>query len=528
LVPCAGEHARRLHVELGHDDRRGSRRRDRRDRGGGRPERQRRQRRHGGRERRWHDRQRRHDGYGWCDGQRRRDGHRRFGATGSAGATATGGSTGNAGTTGGAGGYVWPNATSFTNSDPWIEQHHDQIVQMNPNVLVLNYANKCGANDAVTCDPTEMQKLTQEHVKAFQWASRYRGYNDPNAPAFLNYNVLKIVDLRDGTTNVDSAMLPIASNGTEVDYAQLDTPAYADLIGIADPANPGTNLTLCQLFEKGIINEVWASVADPAPNNVKFGESAESKMVYSANNVAASPAKFVTVGNGPDISPNSRDASTKLTCGVTTRIWDFNPTRGSGCHLHSLGHLLENYARDSAVPAFGKVALTFFNLDFRTRFGAAFNSFYDVCPYTNDVCIAWQANGGNPDIAAQSGTSSSQMFDFMDMSAGCGNVHFPANATTQYLCTGDLTVATSCENYGLHNGTGGKDLTSPYTNAIAAMKYGEGTREDNGFDNFANGVASDCGAEQPTYIFGSMPGLGNTATFTDGTPMHNWWVYLFY
>jgi hypothetical protein len=450
------------------------------------------------------------------------------GATGSAGATATGGSTGNAGTTGGAGGYVWPNATSFTNSDPWIEQHHDQIVQMNPNVLVLNYANKCGANDAVTCDPTEMQKLTQEHVKAFQWASRYRGYNDPNAPAFLNYNVLKIVDLRDGTTNVDSAMLPIASNGTEVDYAQLDTPAYADLIGIADPANPGTNLTLCQLFEKGIINEVWASVADPAPNNVKFGESAESKMVYSANNVAASPAKFATVGNGPDISPNSRDASTKLTCGVTTRIWDFNPTRGSGCHLHSLGHLLENYARDSAVPAFGKVALTFFNLDFRTRFGAAFNSFYDVCPYTNDVCIAWQANGGNPDIAAQSGTSSSQMFDFMDMSAGCGNVHFPANATTQYLCTGDLTVATSCENYGLHNGTGGKDLTTPYTNAIAAMKYGEGTREDNGFDNFANGVASDCGAEQPTYIFGSMPGLDNTATFTDGTPMHNWWVYLFY
>jgi len=50
----------------------------------------------------------------------------------------------------------------------------------------------------------------------------------------------------------------------------------------------------------------------------------------------------------------------------------------------------------------------------------------------------------------------------------------------------------------------------------------------NGFDNFTNGVASDCGAEQPTYIFGSMPGLGTTATFTDGTPMHNWWVYLFY
>jgi hypothetical protein len=447
------------------------------------------------------------------------------------GGAAGGGLAGNSGTGvgGAAGTYVWPNATSFTNSDPWIEQHHDQIVQMNPNVLVLNYANKCGANDAVTCDPTEMQKLTQEHIEAFQWASRYHGYNNANAPAFLNYNVVKIVDLRDGTTNVDSAMLPLSSDGSEVDYAQLDTPAYANLIGIADPANPGTNLTLCQLFEKGIINEVWGSVADPAPNSVKFGESAESKMVYSAANVAASPVKFVTVGNGPDISPSSRDASTKLTCGVTTRIWDFNPTRGSGCHLHSLGHLLENYARDAAVPAFGKVALTFFNLDFRTRFGAPFNSFYDVCPYTDAICIAWQtAAAGMPDIEAKSGPASCQTFDFADMSAGCGNVHFPANATTQYETTGDVSVATSCENYGLHNGTGGKDLTTPYTNAMAAMKYGEGTRLDNGFDNFANGVASDCGAEQPTYIFGSMPGLGTTATFTDGTPMHNWWVYLFY
>jgi hypothetical protein len=450
--------------------------------------------------------------------------------TGLAGTSGTGvAGTSGTGVGGAAGTYVWPNATSFTNSDPWIEQHHDQIVQMNPNVLVLNYANKCGANDAVTCDPTEMQKLTQEHIEAFQWASRYHGYNNANAPAFLNYNVVKIVDLRDGTTNVDSAMLPLSSDGSEVDYAQLDTPAYANLIGIADPANPGTNLTLCQLFEKGIINEVWGSVADPAPSSVKFGESAESKMVYSAANVAASPVKFVTVGNGPDISPNSRDASTKLTCGVTTRIWDFNPTRGSGCHLHSLGHLLENYARDAAVPAFGKVALTFFNLDFRTRFGAPFNSFYDVCPYTDAICIAWQAAAaGMADLEAKSGPASSQTFDFADMSAGCGNVHFPANATTQYETTGDVSVATSCENYGLHNGTGGKDLTTPYTNAMAATKYGEGTRLDNGFDNFTNGVASDCGAEQPTYIFGSMPGLGTTATFTDGTPMHNWWVYLFY
>jgi len=133
----------------------------------------------------------------------------------------------------------------------------------------------------------------------------------------------------------------------------------------------------------------------------------------------------VTVGNGPDISPGARDMATRLPCQVTTRIWDFNPTRGSGCHLHSLGHLLENYARASAIPAFGAVAKRFFNLDFDTRLGAPFKSFYDVCPYTDAICINWQSN-----VHASSGPASMQSFDFADMSAGCGNVHFPANATT--------------------------------------------------------------------------------------------------
>ncbi len=440
------------------------------------------------------------------------------GAAGASGASSSAG----AGGSGGADLTVWPNAVSFTNSDPWLSQHHDQITQMNPNVLVLNYANQCGANGAKTCDPTYLGSLINEHAQAFQWASRYHGYSNPNAPAFINPKVVKIVDLRDNSGNVDSAMLPLATNGTEVDYSQLNTPAYADLIGIDDPQNPGTHLTLCQLFEKGVINEVWASVADPAPNGVKFGESAESKRVYDANNVPVTPAKFVTVGNGPDISPTARDTSTRLPCQVTTRIWDFNPTRGSGCHLHSLGHLLENYARDAAVPAFGAVAKRFFNLDFDTRFQAPFKSYYDVCPYTDAICIAWQSN-----IHASSGPASSQTFDFMDTSAGCGNVHFPPNATTQYETTGDTSVLTSCANYGLKNGTAGADLTTPYTNASVATQYGE-TRQDNGFDNFANGVASDCGAVQPTYLFGSMPGLGNTATDAQGAPMHNWWVYLFY
>jgi hypothetical protein len=102
------------------------------------------------------------------------------------------------------------------------------------------------------------------------------------------------------------------------------------------------------------------------------------------------------------------------------------------------------------------------------------------------------------------------------LTAGCGNVVFPPNATAYSVQAGDLPVLSSCENYGMHNGVGGADETTPYTNA----------RVDAGYPS--NPALSDCGGKQPAYLLASMPGRGTTATASDGTPMKNWWVYLFY
>ena len=133
-------------------------------------------------------------------------------------------------------------------------------------------------------------------------------------------------------------------------------------------------------------------------------------------------------------------------------------------------------------------------------------------PDDDGTCIEWTS-----EVHAVSGPASSMPFDLSPMSAGCGNVSFPPNATGESIQTGDVTVLTSCENYGLHNGAAGADLTTPYTNQLAAADYA----------NSAN-VATDCGGTQPTYMLASMPGLGTSALAADGTPMRNWWVYLFY
>jgi hypothetical protein len=137
--------------------------------------------------------------------------------------------------------------------------------------------------------------------------------------------------------------------------------------------------------------------------------------------------------------------------------------------------------------------------------------------------MVWDSN-----IHVRSGASSVRAFDIADMSAGCGNAHFYANTTGTYsydVNTPDPEVLSSCENYGLHNGTGGKDLTTPYTNAMTDKLYG---RSSGNCPANQPACDDDCGGHGTTYLYQNFPGPGTAATNDDGTPMHNWWVYLFY
>jgi hypothetical protein len=412
---------------------------------------------------------------------------------------------------------IWPNFVSQHNSDPWIATNHDQIVQMQPKVLVLDFANRFQPESGpVVAAGYDLQQtvvpLVQKHIDAFATASRYRGYKSQSAPAppFLVYQLAKIVDLRDNGPDVNSAKLPKSNNGS-VDYAQLNTTAFADMIGIPDPDHPGTNLSLCGLFEKGVINEVWGMAADPIttsdPQSIKFAEYTETKQAYTLGNQPIAQQLVCT-------SPTCIDQA--LPCGVTTRLYDFNPGRGAGCHMFVTGLVWEGYLVGGVLPAFARVARTFFNFDFDQRFGATFSNFYQSCPpapIDAGPCILWRSS-----TRAVAGPASTRTFDFSPMSAGCGNVGFPPNATGAALQDDTLTVMTSCENYGLQNGPDGSDLTTPYTMSLPTSDYA----------GIAGAASPDCAGPQVTYMFASMPGLGTTATAPDGTPMKNWWPYLFY
>jgi hypothetical protein len=418
------------------------------------------------------------------------------GSRANAGAPASGGTAGAAGAGSGSSGVsgselIWPNEMSKANSDPWLSMNHDKITQLQPRVLVI---------DLEATAEAQAMTLVDKHIAALKEASSFHKYKDPNAQPALVYQFVKIVR---------------ATKGSRIDYNAWNTQAFADAnLQLKDPANPsGPNLTLCGLFEKGVIHEVWCM----ASSDPKCGETQEFKQVYDANGTPVAN-KFASVSNGDNIS--------SLGCKVSARIADFNSGRGTGCHQHALGHAWERYMDSNAVPALGKQAKRFLNWDLNMRVGAPFSNFYSACNSNSAQltdCITWASN-----IQAKSGPSASKSFDIADMSGGCGNAHFYANTTGTYSYdanTPDPEVLTSCENYGLKNGPGGKDLTTPYTNAMTDMLYGRSSRNCP-----ANQPAcdDDCGGHGTTYLYQNFPGPGTAAKNDDGTPMRNWWVYLFY
>jgi hypothetical protein len=373
--------------------------------------------------------------------------------------------------------------------------NHDRIGQLQPRVLVIDLENT--ANGAA---------LVDRHIAALKESSSPHKYKDATAQPAVAYQLLKIVQ---------------APKGGAVDYNSWNTQAFADSnLQIKDPADPnGPNLTLCGLFEKGVINEVWCM----ASSDPKCGETQESKQMYTNTDPPTKVAgRFVSASNGASIL--------SLGCKVTARITDFNSGRGTGCHQHAIGHGWERYMDANAVPLLRKQAARFLNWDLDTRVGAPFSNFYSACNSNGTQltdCMVWDSQ-----IAMHSGASAARAFTLADLSGGCGNAHFYPNTTGTYSYdanTPDPSVLSSCEHYGLHDGAAGKDQTSTFTNAMTDMLYGRSPNPINGACPATQPACSDdCGGHGTAYIYQNFPGPGTTAKNDDGTPMHNWWVYLFY
>jgi hypothetical protein len=390
---------------------------------------------------------------------------------------------------------IWPNEVSSKNSDPWLVQNHDKIVEMHPRFLIIDFANRF-SNEQVLA-------RFNLHKQALMEGSRYHGYKNPESKPFMIWEVFKHVDLKDHPPPPDavsrnSTKMPRRNNG--IDFGPLFSQEYADLYQVPDPANPGRFMKICDMFNAGLVNDILVAFEKTAPDN-NVPEVLELHQVYDANDVKI-PGRFdQRAGNG---SWGPGDVEQVAMCGRSVRLNFLEMTGNLTNAMEVLGHNFEHIGQRT-MPRFYAQLKPFLNFDLNTRHGTPFSDWYGACQY-GMPCLSYPTNNS---VVFPGGMISP--FD-----QGCGNAHFPPNGTRHYDKANPTEVLSSCEHYGLQDGPDGKDLLTPYSvRTLDRWKDHPVARAMPGGAWFL-------------YWWQSWPGYGTKAKMPDGTPMKNWWVYLYY
>jgi hypothetical protein len=388
---------------------------------------------------------------------------------------------------------AWPTDGHAANSDPWLALHHDVLTALRPRVLVLNFANGASTD--------ETRRTAEAQIAALAEGSRAHGYADPDAVAFLRYDLVGIVDLTDhpapaGWPNPSSTRLPTTPSG-QFDPLALFSAQFALHYGFPDPTQPTRALSLCELYAQGIVNEVWIQDGEPGIRRAPL--YLERKQIYDGRGRAVAGA-FAPCAGGEG------GCLEDILCDVTVRLAHLDPARGPGCDLEVRGWGLEGMWE--ALPAWRADADAFLNRDFDRRFGVRFQSWSGLCDQAGTPCVTYptatRATGSYPDGSGWT------IDPFLQ---GCGSALFPPNATARWDVANQTPVAARCAHFGLRDGLDGGDAYQPYSAALVAD---------------ADDAVPDCGGGWQIYWRQSMPGPATRARRSDGKPMKSWWPFLFY
>jgi hypothetical protein len=363
---------------------------------------------------------------------------------------------------------VWPNAESAANSDPWLVANHDRIRLMQPRVLAINFVHGLS-------EPEARRKL-QTLCAVLGESSRSQGYRAPEAPVFLDYRIVEIVDLSEprGAVDRNSARFPRAADGVGFDYGALYELRLLH------------GLRLEELVERGLVNEVWL-LADHTAHSAPW-ETVEVKRTYDRG--------FRPLGFAPQAGNSGEHSAPWI--GRSLRILFVNFDRGVGCAMESLGHSLERMATCGALPYYERYFREFAMLDLDRRFGLPFESLYlkgqhpvdYPTPTTLRYRVGWRRH------------------TLEDYVADGGNVHFMPNGRDDYDLENAAPVLSTVESWRQPG-----EEARPWTPAVLE-RYRE--------------LAPDCMGRWVVYWRQSMPGLDTAALDDDGRSMKNWWPFLFY
>jgi hypothetical protein len=395
---------------------------------------------------------------------------------------------------------VWPNGASFRNSDDWLWQNHDQLREMRPRVLVLNFAN-----DA---DEASVRAHSEGVVEAFAEATRYHGYADATAKAFIQYQIVKLLDLRDDDARTEpvrktSSRMPVKADGGPgdpiLDYGALFSDEFAPNLGFEDPRTPGRFLNLSELVNAGWVHELWFYAIHDAGDRWPGNETCEFKQHYDEE-CRPIAGKHGPAGNGHDRS--------MPWIGRSFRIAFFNPHRGPGCSMENFGHTMEWIANSQCIPYYHRYFYEFAEFDLDARRGLPFGSFYRTSYERESGDRMDYPKPDRLEVQRRGKTYTVEPFILTG-----GSAHFPPGARWHYDLESPYTVLTTLETYRTRGKPGDTDEAREFSRE-KFLRYKD--------------VAPDCMGQWIVYWFQSMPGLDNKCLDAEGRPLKNWWPFLFY
>jgi hypothetical protein len=423
----------------------------------------------------------------------------------------------------------------FTNSSSDLVTGHDTITELRPNVLLLNFCNGL--------DQKEAEQRAKTRIENIRESSRYHGFNT-GSPVFLDYQLVQpVMDLTDPPTDAgadaskigsrdggvgggfpghggfgrgnpskceSSSRLPVDQSGS------FDMKALFARTDFYDQLDPNNSHYLCQLFESGIINELWILSGDTQSRPPLLWES---RRMYDDR---LNKTGQFTTQTGETSFPSN------LACNVTVRVAYEDPN-GGACDLVGLSIGMENL--HFAIPYLATNAKHFFNLDLPIRDkGMAIDSWDDLvalgnnggpglipgrawCTSPQTACISYPSNNAARVTFPPPDTTT---FALDPLNQGCGTAHFPPNARFKWDWSNNQSVLSTCEHYLMQDGIGGSDIMTPYSNSDQSVaQYTQQAAVGNG-----------CGGGWQIYLRQNMPGYGARAA--DGSLIKNWWPFLFY
>ena len=387
---------------------------------------------------------------------------------------------------------AWPTGDHTANSDPWLVSHNQVITEMRPNVLVLNFDTGQSSS--------ETKSYAQQVAGALAAGSIYHGYSDATATPFLNYQIGTVVDLT-SVSPPTAAGAPLTLDPTVL----FTDPRFPPLYGYPD--SNGGYRSLCDLFELGIVNEVWIQDGGDATTTPRAPLYAERKQMYDQNG-AAITGRFQQCTGGFQRRADGLLSQRSLQCDRAD-----GPSRslpGGRSRLRRAGSGLGHRRNVERVAE---------QLD-RRRLRLLESGLHQVRRRLRRLAGTLHRSGPASPILTRTGPSTVRTrrptLRHRPFTQGCGSSLFPPNATARSDLENTTTVNSRCEHFGLLDGMNGMDTYLPYSNSVVSA-----------YDQMYTGN-SQCPAGWQIYWRQSMPGYQNHATATDGTPMKNWWPMLFY